>query len=453
MKTALRLFFRLERFSLLALVCIFGVSGCKEKPAPNGPVVIKYWEKWTGFESDAMQAVVNDFNASQNRIFVDYCTVSQIDRKLMLATAGGVPPDVAGVWSNNIPVYAENNALTPLDKRAADAGITRDKYIDIFWRVCSHRDHLWALPSTPTSIGLVWNKKLFRAAGLDPERPPKSIAELDEYAQKLVKYRPDGGLESIGFIPGEPNWFDSMWGCWFGGELWDGEKTITADAPKVLAAYQWVESYPKRYGASQLLSFRDGFGNFASPQNAFFTGRVAMVLQGVWIHNFIKNYAPPDFEWGAAPFPTADPEKLPNVTIAGCDVLVIPAGASHPKEAFEFISYVNSQKVMEKLCMGQLKFTPLRDCSPEFLANHPNPYIKVFADLAKSPNATALPPLTTWTQYGNDLANAVTRIQSGNTSAAEALRDVNQRQQQVFDRSLARWKRLSPKLTEEWNKQ
>ena len=438
---------------LWALACTMGLAGCREQPAAKGPVVIKYWEKWTGFESDAMQVIVKDFNASQTRIHVDYSTVSQIDRKLMLATAGGVPPDVAGIWETNIPVYAENNALTPLDKFAADAGIIREKYIDIFWQLCSHRAHLWALPTTPTSIGLIWNKKLFRAAGLDPERPPRSIAELDEFSQKLVKYRQDGSLEAVGFIPGEPNWWDNMWGCWFGGKLWDDQKTMTADAPEVLAAYKWVESYPKRFGANQLLAFRDGFGNFASPQNPFFTGRVAMVLQGVWIHNFIKNYAPPDFEWGAAPFPTTDPKHLHDTTIVGCDVLVIPVGAKHPKEAFEFIAYVNSQKVMEKLCVGQLKFSPLRECTPGFLTNHPNPYIQVFADLAKSPNATAFPRLTTWTQYSNDLVNAVTRIQSGNTSAQEALRDVNQRQQEVFDRVLTRWERLSPKLEKEWNKQ
>ncbi len=43
----------------------------------EGRVIIKYWEKWTGFEADAMRAVVDDFNAAQDRIFVDYSSVSQ----------------------------------------------------------------------------------------------------------------------------------------------------------------------------------------------------------------------------------------------------------------------------------------------------------------------------------------------------------------------------------------
>src|SRR5216683_1870526 len=45
------------------------------RPEP-GPVHITYWEKWTGFESDAMRDVVNAYNASQKRIHVDMLTIS-----------------------------------------------------------------------------------------------------------------------------------------------------------------------------------------------------------------------------------------------------------------------------------------------------------------------------------------------------------------------------------------
>ena len=47
---------------------------------------------------------------------------------------------------------------------------------------------------------------------------------------------------------------------------------------------------------------------------------------------------------------------------------------------------------MEKLCLAKLQFSTLKKCSPEFFEHHPNPYIKVFLDLAKSPNATYAPP-------------------------------------------------------------
>ncbi|HWB59043.1 MAG TPA: ABC transporter substrate-binding protein [Chthoniobacteraceae bacterium] len=435
---------------LLALA----LAGCgKENPAAQGRVVVTYWEKQTGYQADAIRAVVDDFNASQDRIFVDFMSVSQIDNKLMLSTAGGVPPDLVGLWSNMVPVYAENNALMPLDKLAADNNVKRENYIDVFWQLCCHRDHLWALPSSSASIALIWNKKLFREAGLNPDQPPRSIAELEEFNKKLEKRGPDGSLERMGFLPLEPNWYCTMYGYWFGGSLWDGDKSITANAPQNIAAYEWVASYPKRYGADSLIAFRDGFGNFASSANPFLSGRVAMELQGPWISKYIELYAPKDFEWGAAAFPAEDPSRLHNVAIVETDVIAIPNGAKHPKEAFEFLKYLNQQKPMEKMCMGKEQFTPLKDCSPEFFRDHPNPYIKVFLDLAKSPDARYAPRLSTWVEYNSNLRDGISKIWDGKISAADALNSVEMHQQKTFDQREERWERLSKELPAKWSNQ
>ena len=439
---------------LCLLAAALALPACqKPAPPPGARVELEYWDKWTGFEADAMRAVVDDFNASQDRIHVNYSSISQIDHKLMLATAGGVPPDVAGVYSWMLSVYAENNALTPLDRMAAAARITRGQYIDVFWRMCMHQGHLWALPSTPSSTALIWNKKLFRQAGLDPNQPPRSIAELEAFNQKLTKWRPDGSLQSMGYIPEMPGYWDSLWGLWFGASLWNGRDALTANSPENIAACQWIESYPKRFGVRNLLMFQAGFGNLASPQNPFFTGRVAMEMEGVWVYNYIKNYAPADFEWGAAPFPTVDPARLKDVALVEMDALVIPAGSKHSAEAFEFIQYVESQKNMEKLCLGQRKFSPLLECSAEFYQKHPNPYISNFVALAKSANARYAPPLTNWTQYSHDMNNAVNRIWTGKADTLDALDDVQQREQQIFERRMARWQRLAPALTAQWNNQ
>ena len=436
---------------LLACLAAVALAGCgpAADSGPGGRVVIRYWEKWTGFEADAMRRVVDDYNASQGRVFVDFSTVSQVDRKFMLATAGGVPPDVCGLPSALVPISAENNALLPLDKMAAAAGVRRENYIDVFWQVCLHRGHLWALPTTPDCTALVWNKQLFRAAGLDPERPPRSIAELEQFNTRLTRYRPDGGLERMGFLPITPAETDILWDVWFGGSLWDGHGTMTLDSPENVAAYRWVQSYPERFGAEKLLAFQSGFGNFASPQSAFYTGRVAMELQGVFSYNFIQKYAPPGFEWGVAPFPSVDPARLPDVSVVDADVLVIPRGAKHPREAFEFLSYVNSRGPMEKLCLGQLKFSPLRECSPGFLASHPNPYVGKYLALAQSPNAKPAPPLTTWSACESDLREVVGKIWTGKQDAATALAEAQRHAQSSLDHQHARWQRLSARLTAE----
>ena len=439
--------------ALAALAWLSAGCGPSTDPAAGDRVVLRYWDKWTGFEEEAMRRVVDDFNASQNRIFVDYSSVSGVDRKFMLATAGGVPPDVVGLFSVQVPVYAENNAFTPLDQLAAEAGVRRENYIDVFWKICTHRGHLWALPTTPGSSALVWNKKLFREAGLDPERPPHSLAELEEFNAKLTRYRPDGRLDRMGFVPEDPSEIGTLWQCWFGGAVWDGQGKMTLDSPATVAAYRWVQSYPERFGADNLLAFQAGFGNFASPQAPFFSSKVAMELEGVWSYNFIKAYAPADFEWGVAPFPAADPAHLADVTVVDTDVLAIPRGVKHLRESFEFLRYVNSQGPMEKLCLGQLKFTPLRECSPGFLANHPNPYVGQYLALAKSPNARHEPQLTNWTECANDLRVALDVVWDGKEDAVTALAGAQRRTQHSLDQQNARWNRLSTQLLSQWGRQ
>ena len=136
------------------------------------------------------------------------------------------------------------------------------------------------------------------------------------------------------------------------------------------------------FGLRPLLDLSSGFGAFASPQDPFMSGKLAMIFQGVWLANYIRMYAP-DMEFGAAPFPVLR-EGEPPVTYVDSDMLVIPRGAAHPNEAFEFITFVSEQRSTEQLNLGQQKNSPLREVSEAFLANHPHPYIRVFQDLPRA---------------------------------------------------------------------
>jgi ABC-type glycerol-3-phosphate transport system substrate-binding protein len=432
---AARLVRALGLVALLALMYV----GFTRQPGPaqaSGRVRVCYWEKWTGFEGEAMRKVVEAFNRSQDRIFVDMLTVSEIDRKLLLATAGGVPPDVVGLWSANLSAFADRQALLPLDDRLKRYGITRRDYIPAYWDLCEYQGHMYALPTTPGSLALHWNKKLFREAGLDPERPPRTIEELDQYSQRLTKRDRNGRLVQVGFMPNEPGWWDYDWGYYFGGSLWNGKDRITCDCPENIRAYEWTRSYSRKYGVGNVTLFRSGFGNFSSPQNAFLSGKVAMELQGVWMGNFIDKYAP-GMEWGAAPFPyPGDRPDLSQVGYVECDTISIPVGAKHPEEAFEFIRFVNSQRGMELLCLGQRKHTPLARVSGEFIRRHPNPYLEVFIEVAKRPRTFSSPKTPIWSEYQNEMSAAFDEIWLGTSSAAEALGRVRVRMQGKLDRAL-----------------
>src|SRR5882757_3341160 len=104
----------------------------------DGRVRVVYWEKWTGFEKDAMQSVVDDFNRSQDRIFVDLLSVSLIHQKTLLATAGGNPPDLAGLMNDAVVEFADKNALVAMDDFARGTNVVAERYIPAFWDMCTH---------------------------------------------------------------------------------------------------------------------------------------------------------------------------------------------------------------------------------------------------------------------------------------------------------------------------
>ncbi len=406
-------------------------------PEPvTGAIRVTYWEKWTGFEGDAMRAVVNAFNRSQTRVHVDLLTISGIQDKTLLAAAGGNPPDIAGLYGPNVAQYADDRAILPLDGYCRKYGVSANQYVPAYWRMGFYRDHVYALPSTPATTALHYNRALFRQVGLNPARPPATLEEMDAMSRRLFHRDAQGRITRAGFMPAEPGWWNWSWGYYFGGRLWDGKSRITANSPENIRAFEWAQSYSKQYGAQELQSFRSGFGNFSSPQNAFLSGQVAMENQGVWMYNFIHMNAP-KLDWAAAPFPhpTNRPD-LANSTIVDMDVLVIPRGAKHPKEAFQFIRFVQSQPGMELLCLGQKKQSPLMKVSPDFYRKHPNPYIRLFAELAHGKNSFLPPQFGIWPEYQAELNNAFDQIALLKRTPKEALDAVQTRMQPKLDEYL-----------------
>ena len=470
---------RMFRFSnrwktALLLFPILGTfSGCARAPddrTSDGRVIVSYWEKWTGFEADAMRVVVDDFNRAQTNIEVRMLNVSPIDQKFLLATAGGNPPDLCGLWSHSIPDLSEKGALTPLDSALPTVGVASNEFNPLFWNLCRHRGFTWGVPTLPACLALHYNRALFREAGLDPDQPPRTMAELEAMSQRLTKVEliRDGRkvtvrynelteaerkaraftLVQAGHLPQEPGWWLPLWGYWFGGDLFDGDRRVTADASANRAAFAWLEETSNRYGVENLRAFGSSFGNFASAQNAFLSGRVAMILQGVWMHNFIEKYAP-TLDWSAAPFPSAVTNAAP-VTLVECDLLVIPKGARHPREALQFMRYVTTRGPAEKLALGQRKFTALRDVSADFLSRHPNPHIGTFLELSRSAGAKPVPRLSIWREYEQELRVASERVLYGMASPDAAIAEVQQRAQWRYDRVLRRWDRVADERAKEW---
>ncbi len=410
---------------VLVGVAVLGDQVVTRQAAPNRISVI-YWEKWTGSEMEEMRKVVDAFNRSQDRIFVRYLSISGVDTKTMLATAGGNPPDIAGIWLDQLCEFSDAKALTDLSPMAKAAGLDSNYYIKGYWDPLNYRGGLWALPSTPASIALHVRPEMVPPEMATPETFPKTIEGLDAMVDKISTKKENGDLKMAGFLPSNPGWWNWSWGMYFGGKLFDGD-TLTLDSPENVRAFEWVSTYAKKFGSKEVQSFQSGFGGFASPQDPFMEGKVATEMNGVWKANYIRVYHP-ELKWFAVPFPyPADHPELEGHTNLSQDVLTIPRGAKHIKEAFEFIKFVQRQDVMEGLCSGHGKNSPLEKVTEHFFDTHQNKFIRLFDKLARSPKAFSPPQIGILAQLQNEMNVAFQEVSTEQKTPKQALHDAQKR--------------------------
>ena len=419
-------------------------------PAAAAPVHVTYWDKWVGFEGQAIQTVIDRFNQSQDQIVVDYYSTSSVDRKTLVATAGGDPPDIAGLHEQNIATFADAEALEPLDRFIRAEGMTNqqwlDRYYPVYAGICSHGGHVYAGISTPAVMALYWNKTLFREAGLDPEQPPRTLAEFNDFARRLTKHDPvTGRLTQVGFLPQDPGWWPWIFCNWFGGKLYADHRITFATDPRNVAAYAWIESFTRFYGLDNVKRLASEFGPWASPSAPFFTGKIAMVFQGVFYDNYIHRYKP-GLDYGVGPWPEAVP-GIADFAMAEADALAIPRGARHAREAWPVIKYVNSSnpnaRSRDELAGGELldylqvKISPLKVWSPFFTDHNLHPHIAMMRQLAASPHATTVPDMGIWQEYYREVISAFDRVRLLDATPEEALGYSQSR----LDESWARYRR------------
>lgn len=437
---------------------VLGPRPAKERS--DGRVVLDYWEKWTQNEADAMRGIVDRFNASQSRLWVRYFSTGTIDQKALIAIAGGDPPDILGLGNFSIPAYAEAGAILPIDDLASKAGIRREDYAPALWPMVTHSApgngsqkssaKLYGVVNTCGSLALFYNRAIFREAGLDPDRPPRTIGELDEVHRRLTRFEgmdagvwPEKpgeqmpGLVRAGFLHNEPNWWKWHWGYNFGGGLYDKatDTATAADAPNV-RAFEWLMSYPRAMGAKKVVKFQTGFGVYGSAEHPFLTGKVAMTQQGPWLANVIHQYKP-DLDYGVAPFPVDEAiyDETRPVGLLDCDVLVVPRGVKRPEASFEFIAFTQRPENIEALSAAHGKNSPLVNQSEGFERGHVNKFVRVHSKIANSPRAFAFPRTRTWQEYVAEFDAAQQRMWRLEVGAEEALTGVQKAAQAQLDRA------------------
>ncbi|MEZ5978038.1 MAG: extracellular solute-binding protein [Planctomycetota bacterium] len=417
---------------------IFPPSPRWRRDVPTGRVALRYWEKWASHEGDAIQSVVDRFNASQDRIFVVRVPVPETFTKAMVAIGGGDPPDLVGLFSYNVPYFAESGALIPLDELPEPRRPVREEaYPRAIWELLTHGGRPWVGVNTCYTLALYANRAHLREAGLDDGNLPRTLDELDAAAVRLDVRDTGGRIARAGFLQAVPSWWPYLWPIATGGRLFDdAAHRVTCDEERSVAAFRWVSATAERLGRADSLGFAKSFErSYLSRTDPFLSGRVSMIVQGPWMANFARRFAP-GLDFAAAPMPVAadvlDPQSPRGLLEA--DVIGIPRGCPHPEEALEFLAFTQRPDVQADLCSQHCKPSPMNEVPEGFRENHPNPFVAVHEAIVRSPNATVLPRHRAWKAYSDTIVPAFDRIWGGADPKSE-LEAVARRAQAEVDRA------------------
>lgn len=422
----------LHLFPLLAALAVpLAAAGCRGAGADRGPVEIRYWTGWSGHELDVQRELVEEFNRTHPGIRVRALSVFNSYQKVRIAFAGGSTPDVcSAVWADELAAYAMRGVLTPLDDHLARSGRSLDEWVPGVGRMLQYRGKTYGLAVTTNTSFIVYNKQIFREAGLDPERPPRTIAELDAAAEKCTKLGANGSFIRYGLRPQAL----VNWAYVFGGRWYD-EKTgeVTANDPRNVEALRWMASYARKYDVTRMQSFESSFGSQTTPNGPFFVGKMAMWQTGEYALTHLRRYAP-DLEWGWFPLP-APPGGRERTTSAGGSVFVIPAATEHPAEAWEFLNWLTSPYAVGRFCQEISNLPPLKElaASPRF---RKEPLFGFALDLASGENVFGPPQMPIWPRYKQEIQRLEEEAVFGGGDPQRLLDDLDARMERDLARAL-----------------
>lgn len=298
---------------------------------------IAFWSRDS--DQELVEPLVAVWNESHpNQIEATFIPAAQFVQKFAAAVAGGEPPDLVAVDVVYMPAFSAAGQMTDLTEQVRALPFF-DQLSPPHMRMSTYEDRIYSLPFTADGSILGYNKDLFRQAGLDPETPPTTWAEITEYAMAITAAA-DGarGFYFSGSCPGccAFTLLPYIWAS--GGDvLSEDGTTATLDDPAVKGMLEFVGGLWADGQVPESAQVDTGEEFF----NAFTSGTVGMVGTGSFSIAQIKNEFP-DLDFGITPLPGRDGGQS---AFAGGDTIAIPTGSERVEEALEFISWFLSEEV------------------------------------------------------------------------------------------------------------
>jgi sn-glycerol 3-phosphate transport system substrate-binding protein len=227
--------------------------------------------------------------------------------KALAALKSGEPAQLSVMFSIDIYELIEQDAIVAFDDLAETA---EDKaWLNSFYPTLMENGRTagktWGIPFQRSTIVMYYNKDAFRAAGLDPEKPPATWEDLAAMGKKLTK--PDGSQWGV-MIPstGYPYWMFGALTMQNGQVLMNGDGNETYfDHPDVVGALQ----YWKDLGSTHKV-MPSGTIEWGTLRQNFLEGKTAIMWHSTGNLTAVKKNA--GFDFGVAMLPASKRRGTPT---------------------------------------------------------------------------------------------------------------------------------------------
>jgi len=161
-------------------------------PTAYAQTEIPFWHAMTGALNEWVVGLANDFNDSQKTYKVVPVFKGNYTETMTAAIAafraGNAPPILQVFEVGTATMMASKGAIVPVAKVMADSGLKFDPsvYVSaVAGYYTAPNGQMLSFPFNSSTAVMHYNKDALKAAGLDPEKPPKTWPELLEVTRKL----------------------------------------------------------------------------------------------------------------------------------------------------------------------------------------------------------------------------------------------------------------------------
>jgi multiple sugar transport system substrate-binding protein len=263
------------------------LSGCASSPsnaanttAASQHVTLNFWHGYTADDGKVLNQLIDDFNKSQTQITVKYSvkTWQVIEDSLLPALSAHQAPQLVALPAEQLPVYAGKGAFADLsDYYSSSATAKTLKPAAVTMEVVDGKQY--GVPTGFVPLSVVYNKKLFKAAGITtfPATWDQWLAD----AKKLtIDKNGDGTPEQYGLaLPDHATVGNGVWASLFmenGGGIANGTTATLNSSQNAAALTYWANAVRKDHISPTGL---DGIKS----DGLFSAGKAAMEVGGPWM--------------------------------------------------------------------------------------------------------------------------------------------------------------------------